>query len=444
MESSRVFPVKFKEFYWKVIFGDVKRLRFEDRLIIISSLVVALVSLISALGNYYLRLDKSMVFLPMLLFFMSFTYFLIGRFWRLSKLLYFLVSFTVIAFLDLAWYYNYGSQGSVLDSFLIVLTLLIFVWDTRKIVFVTIFLGVNLFVLFSLEYQNPNIVGTYIDEKSRVGDFYFGLALTLVMMLFFSILIKKNYLKEYEQARTADRLKSAFLANMSHEIRTPLNAIVGFSSLLSENKYDHKTKQEFKTIIEQNSEHLLELIEGIIDISKIEVNEIDLTVSRTDLDLLFKRLKENFSKAIDSNKKDVELDYELSIKNSVIETDAFRLEQVLRNLISNGIKYTQKGKVVFGCVRNGNEYTFYVKDTGIGIKEENLDRIFNRFVKIEEETSELARGTGIGLYLSKLVVEKLGGHIWVNSQYGVGSTFYFTIHSNIFEDSNFSDVQNDS
>lgn len=426
MELNGFFPRKIKEFYWKVIFGDVKELKFEDRLIIISSLVVTFVSLLSAVGNYYLRLDKSMVYLPMLLFFMSFTYFLIGRFWRLSKLLYYLVSFTVIAFLDLAWYYNYGSRGSVLDSFLVVLTLLIFVWDTRKIVFVTIFLAINLFILFSIEYRNPNIVGTYINEQSRVGDFYFGLAMTLVLMLFFSILIKKNYLKEYEQARAADRLKSAFLANMSHEIRTPLNAIVGFSSLLADNEYNHHTRQEFKSIIELNSGHLLELIEGIIDLSKIEVNEIDLKFSEIKLSVLFEKLKTEFSKEIESNQKNIKLDFELSTENSVIVTDAFRLEQILRNLISNGIKYTPKGTVVFGCVKK-DDYTFYIKDTGIGIKEENQGRIFERFVKIEENKAELARGTGIGLYLSKMLVEILGGKIWVNSQYGVGSTFYFTI-----------------
>ena len=427
MKLNRFFSKGFREFYWKVLFGDSKELKFEDRLILLTSLVVSFVSLISTVVNYYLDLGKDMVYLPLFLFAIFITYFLIGRFRRLSRLLYYLITLTAIIFLDCAWYYNFGSRGSVLGFFIVVLVFFIFVWDTRKIVFVATVLLIDLLVIFVLEFNNPDIVGKYINEKSRVGDVYFGLALSLFMVTIFSLIIKRNYLKEYEQARKADQLKSAFLANMSHEIRTPLNAIVGFSSLLTDGQYEQETQDEFKAIIEQNSDHLLELIEDIIDLSKIEVNELQLNISKTDLKAMFERLKVHSSKTISNSDSDIKIDYEILIENPMIVTDALRLEQILRNLISNGIKFTKEGSVFFGCKWIGNDLTFYVRDTGMGIKEENQSHIFDRFVKLNSDSTELSRGTGIGLYLSKQIIQKLGGRIWVQSEYGVGSNFYFTI-----------------
>jgi signal transduction histidine kinase len=243
-------------------------------------------------------------------------------------------------------------------------------------------------------------------------------------------------------ARKADQLKSAFLANMSHEIRTPLNAIVGFSSLIADDDFDEGQKEEFKNMISENSEYLLFLIEDIIDLSKIEVDELKFTISKVNLTEMFERLKVSFEKSLSVDKQNLDIQYRLTLPHLFLESDALRLEQILRNLISNAIKFTNEGFVKFGARLIDGETTFYVKDTGIGIRPENQAKIFDRFVKVEEGAKNLYRGTGIGLFLSKQLVQKLGGRIWIHSDLGEGATFYFTIDTNKSDTSIFSDRRN--
>lgn len=420
----------FKNRYWKIVFGNNKEFKFEDRLIILTSLVVSFICLVTSVFNYYMGLDKNMVYSTFLLTFVFISFFLIGRFWRLSKLLYYLVTITVIIFLDFFWYFNYGSRGSILTSFLVVLTFLVFVWDTRKIAFVTAFLVINLLGLFCLELENPEIVGHYANEHLRIVDFYFGLFLSMTMMLIFAFVIKRNYIKEYSQARKADELKTAFLANMSHELRTPLNSIVGFSFLMSGAKLENEKKQEFQQIIEANSEYLLSMVEDIIDLSKIEIGELQIDVGETDLAEMFDHLTNSFTHIIDRDHQDVTIQYSIDMKKTVIKADAYRLEQVLRNLIDNAVKFTAVGRIDFGCSEQKGKLTFHVKDTGAGIRKEDQHKIFDRFVKLRRGDEQFIRGTGIGLFLSKQIIELMGGEIWFESDYGTGTTFYFTISLN--------------
>jgi signal transduction histidine kinase len=241
--------------------------------------------------------------------------------------------------------------------------------------------------------------------------------------------------KAKNKAEESDSLKSSFLANMSHEIRTPLNAILGFTSLICEKSISDAERSDFNMIIQNNSDILLDLINDILDISIIESNQMKLELGPTQLENVIYDLVEVFnmlikrSDSIDGKSVTLKVNIQKEIFNTQIITDKRRLEQVLSNLINNALKFTSKGYIEIGCskLRNSKMLEFYVKDTGIGIKEENLQLIFERFRKIEENGIQLYRGTGLGLTISSQLVKLLGGTMRVTSKIGEGSVFYFTI-----------------
>ena len=384
--------------------------------------------LISMVTNYLLGFGPVMVGLMAVISVLFFAYYLVGRFDLLNRRVYILISLSYLLIINIAWYFNYGSRGPVLLMFVILYAFYIFIWEKRMLLVVSVVLLVNVLVLFFLEWRNPDLTGNYPDESLRISDVYLGLFIAILLILAFALTVKLNYMREYAQARKSDQLKSAFLANMSHEIRTPLNAIVGFSSLVSDDVFDQEQKDEFKRMINENSDYLMFLIEDIIDLSKIEVGALQFKMSEVRLDELFEKLKQSFGRSPGHDRKQLHIHYQLQLDNPTISTDVFRLEQILRNLINNAIKFTEQGEVEFGVEQRDGEITFYVKDSGIGIRPENIEIIFDRFVKVEERGKNMVRGTGIGLFLSKQLIEKLGGRIWVESEYGHGTTFYFTIN----------------
>nr|MBD3621570.1 hypothetical protein [Sunxiuqinia sp.] len=420
-------------FYRSIIIGESGELELKKRLIILTSLIMTFFGLISMLTNFLLGFGPVMVGLMAVIAILFFAYYLIGRFNLLNHRSYILISLSYLIIINIAWYFNFGSRGPVLVMFIILYAFYIFVWEKRMLLFVSVILLLNLLVLFALEWQNPNFTGNYPDEYLRISDVYLGQFIALLLIMGFVLTVKLNYMKEYLQARKADQLKSAFLANMSHEIRTPLNAIIGFSSLVSDDSFDQKQKDEFKSLINENSEYLLFLIEDIIDLSKIEVGALKFNLSEVHLNELFEKLNKSFSRSLGQDRNHLHIHYQLKLDDPVVTTDAYRLEQVLRNLINNAIKFTNQGEIEFGVEPLNGEITFYVKDSGIGIRPENIEVIFDRFVKVEEHGKNLYRGTGIGLFLSKQLTEKLGGRIWVHSDYGHGTTFYFTINDLVDE-----------
>ena len=227
---------------------------------------------------------------------------------------------------------------------------------------------------------------------------------------------------EVKRADEANRLKSAFLANMSHEIRTPLNAIVGFSNLLAETD-DPVEKQEFIHIISTNNELLLQLINDIIDMAKIESGSLDFTYSQIDINEL---MEEICSQMILKNKSEaVSISFDEKLPQCLIYTDRNRLMQVMINFLTNALKFTPEGAVSFGYTieESGKAIRFYVKDTGIGIPQDKKDKIFDRFVKL----NTFAQGTGLGLPICAMIAEKFGGSIGVESEEGKGSLFWLSI-----------------
>ena len=229
----------------------------------------------------------------------------------------------------------------------------------------------------------------------------------------------KETQKQREKAEELDRLKSAFLANMSHEIRTPLNAIVGFSQLLPSAETAEE-KKLYSDIINQNSDILLQLINDILDLSKIEAGTLEYIkrpmnlgeVCRTIYTVHKERVKEGVTLVFDNEEEDL-----------LMEGDQNRIMQVITNFLTNASKFTYEGEIRFGFGRMDKDIRVYVKDTGIGIEPEKVDHIFERFVKL----NSFAQGTGLGLSICRMIIEKIGGEIGVTSELGKGSTFYFTI-----------------
>ncbi|MBI9055877.1 MAG: response regulator [Bacteroidales bacterium] len=247
---------------------------------------------------------------------------------------------------------------------------------------------------------------------------------------------EKKLLKSKERAEESDHLKSAFLANMSHEIRTPMNAILGFTELLTmpDSEVTPGEKENFVKLINNSGNNLLHLIDDIIDISKIEANQLKIIQRDCNLKDTLNEILQSFSeikKQKEKEKVDIRLNDNTPDEDITIKTDSLRLNQILTNLIGNALKFTEDGFIEFGYeIKNSNELLFYVKDTGLGMDQNKKDLVFDRFTKIEDDSSRLYRGAGLGLAISKSLVELLGGKIWVESSPSIGSTFYFTIPFN--------------
>lgn len=230
-----------------------------------------------------------------------------------------------------------------------------------------------------------------------------------------------------EKAEESDRLKSAFLANMSHEVRTPLNSILGFSELLAESDFEDQHKKEFIHQIITNGNNLLSIISDIMDISKLESGELQIHRSQINVQKFISTIKEPF--AIEAEKKGLELKLTHTENEDeiFILTDVNRLRQIFNNLISNAIKFTVDGCIEIGYQNKGNLIEFYVRDTGIGIPVEYHDKIFERFRQIESEKTRKYGGNGLGLTITKNLVELLSGKMRLESELGKGSVFYFSL-----------------
>ncbi|HPB05767.1 MAG TPA: ATP-binding protein [Prolixibacteraceae bacterium] len=231
-------------------------------------------------------------------------------------------------------------------------------------------------------------------------------------------------IKEKEYAENCNRLKSAFLANMSHEVRTPMNSIMGFVDLIFEDYISQETKREYMNIVQGSCSQLLHIIDNIIEISKIDSGNVELRKVKFEVNDVVNYVYKSFSAKVGQN---ISLSCNLAQESILIYNDSLKLEQVLKNLLDNALKFTTKGIVEFGVQLKADQVFFYVKDTGIGIDPENFNLIFERFSQVENAFSRKYGGNGLGLAISKAYIENMGGKIWVESELGKGATFNFTI-----------------
>ncbi|MBN1181036.1 MAG: response regulator [Bacteroidales bacterium] len=240
--------------------------------------------------------------------------------------------------------------------------------------------------------------------------------------------------KALHKAEESDRLKSSFLTNMSHEIRTPLNAIIGFIDLLSHKKLNEEQQNKYYQIVKTNGYALLNIINDIIEFSQIESEQIEFFNTEIQLLPILQGIYNHYVKETGYKKNSkaiiqLILNVEKLPENATLVSDPIRVKQIFSNLLTNAIKFTPKGTVEFGVKEftKENDIIFYVKDTGIGIHKKDQDIIFDRFVKIENDTDKVFRGTGLGLTITKYLVEHMGGKIWMQSKPNAGSEFFFSL-----------------
>jgi PAS domain S-box-containing protein len=239
-----------------------------------------------------------------------------------------------------------------------------------------------------------------------------------------------------EKAEESDRLKSAFLANMSHEIRTPMNGILGFAGLLKEPGLTGKEQREYIHIIEKSGKRMLSIIHDIVDISKIESGQMEIHLSTTNINEQVEFIYHFFLPEAEQKGIRISFKNALSFKDAIMNTDREKIYAILTNLVKNAIKYTHAGSIEFGYEKKGEFLEFFTRDTGIGIAGDRQKAIFERFVQADMSDKHAYEGAGLGLSIAKAYVEMLGGEIWVESEEGKGSDFYFTIPHLVQEDRN--------
>lgn len=230
------------------------------------------------------------------------------------------------------------------------------------------------------------------------------------------------------KAEEADQLKSAFLANISHEIRTPMNAIIGFSKMIGSPDFDMEEKNRFIDIITSNGKLLMEMINDMISLSKIESHQVTVKESFCKINDLMVELYREYSFDLAAKPIRLKLSNQNANPKFGVTTDRYLLNEIIRKLLDNAVKFTNEGEIEFGYKLIGtNQLQFFVKDTGIGIDEEQVQRIFERFHQIDNKTTRKYEGSGLGLAIAQHYTVLLGGKVEVQSEINKGSTFYFSI-----------------
>ena len=272
-----------------------------------------------------------------------------------------------------------------------------------------------------------DVIGTLTvinNERKRVFN---SDDLNLVTMLASQASIAIHNANLYELAQDADRMKSAFLASMSHELRTPLNSIIGFTGILLQGLVGPLNDEQIKQLgmVKSSAAHLLELINDILDISKIEADQLKISIAPFNMNELIVKVTQGVAPL--AEKKALPLHVYISPEVGQITSDQRRVEQILINLLNNAIKFTEKGEIRVECILNDGWVETHVIDSGIGIRQEDMQKLFQPFQQLDIGLSRRYEGTGLGLSICKRLLEKLGGTIWVMSEWGVGSTFSFTL-----------------
>lgn len=410
--------------------GDSKEESVVERSLVTSLSIVGIIfSGVSLVINFLWNLSVEVRFLAGVSFITYLVIYYLSRKKKNKTFYKWLIIVVTIIFINASWYFDYKSQGAMLYLLLLLYSYLILVLANKQLFFATLLIIVNIGALYFLEYAKyvPPISGPG-DVQLLMVDKYIGLAVYLIVAYGLMKIVKENYLNEYYKAKESDRLKTSFLANISHEIRTPLNAIVGFSNLMLTDDVTSDERKQYKAIINTNNKFLLELVNDILDISMIESNSLQLEEKQINLNALVSDMELTYSEILKKQGKDqVELKTSVPKEDVLITIDGSYLLRALGHLLDNAVKFTDKGLVTFGFSVDSKMIRFHVKDTGIGIKEKDVAHLFERFNKLEYSKEKIYSGTGIGLYLVKLIIEMFGGTVSAESTFGEGSEFIFTI-----------------
>ncbi|MDD4921713.1 MAG: HAMP domain-containing sensor histidine kinase [Bacteroidales bacterium] len=284
-----------------------------------------------------------------------------------------------------------------------------------------------LWILFSDHFIE--IIFPDPQEVSRAQTYkgWFYVLVTAIIFYYFLRRYLKRLRATEQKALESDRLKSAFLANMSQEVRNPMNGIIGFSKLLLNPDISGEQKKECVKVIEDSGRQMLSIINDLLALSHLESGKMSLHISDVEVNSKMRYIYDLLKRRAEYKKINFLLHLPENADQLMIKTDKDKLSYVVRHLLQNAIKNTQKGTIEFGYRKKGKELCFFVKDTGVGIPKDQLKIIFVRFMQADQSTIERSGGLGLGLSVSKAYIEALGGHIWAESEEGVGSVFYFTL-----------------
>lgn len=401
---------------------------FERIFLIKISLTYIILAFVSLLINLSLGLEIILSVIPVVSIIFYGWFFYMAKKTRNVIFLKWLFVVITFIFLNLIWLFNYGSHGPALFFFILIYTLLIFIFSKKQLIFVTIVLGLNIGVLFLLDLYFHGITEDYRSNSDRTVNIYIGLVISTVIVFILITNAKNNFINEYLKAKTSDNIKANFLNNISHEIRTPLNAIVGFSSILSIGGVSDEDREEYIEAINDSTEALLKIVTNILDVSQIEAGGIELHPEKIRINEFLSNLQAKCLKILNNKgKKHIEFNIRYLEKNAEIFIDRHRFEQIFSILLDNAIKFTAHGNIELGCDIKYSKFLFWVKDTGIGIEEEFKEKVFKSFTRNEKSTSGKFGGIGISLFLARALIELNDGKLWFTSRLGEGTTFYFAI-----------------
>lgn len=390
-------------------------------------LAIAMVT-VSCITNYIIGLAdqvKILAFISDLI--LVFLYYL-ARFrqqFRLSKILFFILA-TVA--LNILWFYTEGSAGSAIFILHAMLPLIALFSSKRQSTTMVIIIATNIITLLIFEILYPQFINHYPSPVERALDILTISFFFLVFEIPAIIYINHLMLEEKRQAEQSDAAKTSYITNLSHEIRTPMNAILGFTELLSDPDLNREEHEQFLSIINQNGRQLLNLLNNIINISKLETNVTNVSVSEFHPIDVLKQVHDTMIPYFQANE---EVQLKVTPVNGTpiaVKSDPTLIQQIILNLTFNAVKFTNNGVIEIGYSTNNQSITFFVKDTGIGIPPEMHNDIFSRHKQVESHNGlSPIQGSGLGLAICKGMTELLDGEIWFTSIVNEGSEFFVRI-----------------
>lgn len=424
-------------------------LPFRVRLFNVLALVGGMISLINGISSYVNNQDSVILGLNLgiavLSFVLLFYAYKSGRYqfcYVVTIIMIFLMMFPYLFFK------SGGYKGGMVSFYIFGILFTVFMLE-GKVMFFTAFMEMVVYIAtIMISYQNPQMVVWFSSEKEVVMDLLIGfcassISVAAVMYLHFRMYNKQQEILEEAriEAQSANKAKSAFLANMSHEIRTPINVMLGMNEMILRESESEEIRQYAKSI-ERSGGYLISLINNILDISRIESGKMEIEEGKYELRQLLDEVMLIAEKQAEQKSLKMNLIFDKTLPAYLIG-DVIHIKQILLNLINNAVKYTKEGQIDIKVSKNAEEtkLIFEVKDTGIGIKEENLPILFDAFMRVDSKKNKKIKGTGLGLAIAKQLAEQMDGMIWVESVYGKGSSFFVQLPMKKVSDGKISNVE---
>lgn len=424
-------------------------LPFRVRLFNVLALVGGMISLINGISSYANNQDSVILGLNLgiavLSFVLLFYAYKSGRYqfcYVVTIITIFLVMFPYLFFK------SGGYKGGMVSFYIFGILFTVFMLEGKAMFFTAFTEMVVYIATILIAYQNPQMVVWFSSEKEVVMDLLIGfcassISVAVVMYLHFRMYNKQQEILEEAriEAQSANKAKSAFLANMSHEIRTPINVMLGMNEMILRESESEEIRQYAKSI-ERSGSYLISLINNILDISRIESGKMEIEEGKYELRQLLDEVMLIAEKQAEQKSLKMNLIFDKTLPAYLIG-DVIHIKQILLNLINNAVKYTKEGQIDIKVSKNEEEtkLIFEVKDTGIGIKEENLPVLFDAFMRVDSKKNKKIKGTGLGLAIAKQLVEQMDGKIWVESVYGKGSSFFVHLPMKKVSDGKISNVE---